>query len=573
MYEHDFYADLQTSSHPEKEQQTTKVFPQHVTQLSDSGASVEVAEPGEVQSPPSGGSSLAVPKLFSVEPTDVGSASTTLPNFRIRSQETRPAEPVESRAEVRTDRVQTYSQEQGGASLYPTYAPVGAVAGRGSLPMEMARNDYNYQNPPESGSGVLDKLMDFVSGRLFNKKTSDHDKEKYQKLASELRKKLQQLEQSKSKMASAHQQEVSRLNQVIQWHRGEEAKLQQQVHTLEEHKAQLHDRCNKFDENLRVIQEKSLRHVSSGRWLAQDDLNTYATLRSLRDQIKSWAVKFSIKNPQELDYLCGEDRQEDLAELKSYLGSIFDGTEATLAPTDISATKVTSMMLTAVLAHDMHNKVVGNPFFFLDGGVVQNSQPPSSVFLNVYNLMIRVNVTEAHKWRCQMIRALSEQPRGMDNKTAPQSKFLSQKQAACAQLMDNFLFGPARFLLRDIHDPEEVKVRGQEMFNIWMLAGNLSTDLWTQLPYTQCHYLQELQSAKFHFNSPRVEAHRLYKLEDGDPRLNERDIAMVIYPAVLASGNVDGEGYDEERVLVKATVWLSREWKQLTSATVEGLQS
>jgi len=172
-----------------------------------------------------------------------------------------------------------------------------------------------------------------------------------------------------------------------------------------------------------------------------------------------------------------------------------------------------------------------------------------------------VNATKAHQWRCQMIRTLSEQPRGMDSKTAPLFKFPHQKHAACTQLTNNFLFGPARFLLRNLHDPEEVKVRDQEVFNIWMLAGTLSTDLWTQLPYTQCHYLRELQSAKFHFNSPRVEAHRLYKLEDGDPRLNDRDIVMVIYPAMLASGNVDGEGYDEERVLVKATVWLSREGK------------
>lgn len=168
-----------------------------------------------------------------------------------------------------------------------------------------------------------------------------------------------------------------------------------------------------------------------------------------------------------------------------------------------------------------------------------------------------VNATEAHQWRCQMIRALSEQPRGMDSKTAPQFKFLSQKHATCTQLMNNFLSGPARFLLRNLQDPEDVQVRGQEVFNIWMLAGNLSTDLWTQLPYTQCHYLRELQSARFHFNSPRAEAHRLYRLEDGDSRLNERDVSMVIYPAVLAAGNVDGEGYDEERVLVKATVWLS----------------
>lgn len=254
--------------------------------------------------------------------------------------------------------------------------------------MEMARNDYNFPSPLESGRGALENLMDLVNRKFFNKKTSDHDKQKCQQLANGLHNKLYQLEQSKSRLEAAHHQ-VSRLNQDIQKHAEREARLQQEVYNLEEKNAKLHERCNKFDENLRVIQEKSLRHVSSGRWLAQDDLNTYATLRSLRDQIKSWAVKFSIKYLQEVDYLHSEDRQEDLGKLKSYLGSVFDGTEAELAPTDISATKVTSIMLTALLAHEVHEKVVGNPFFFLDSGVAQNSQPPSSLFLNVYNQLIR----------------------------------------------------------------------------------------------------------------------------------------------------------------------------------------
>jgi len=257
-------------------------------------------------------------------------------------------------------------QGQGGASSYPTHRPIKGGSERGQPSMEIFRNNYNSPNPPESSIRVLDSLINFVS-RVFFNNTSDHDRQECQQLANEL----------------------SRLKQDIKWHAGEEARLQEKVNILEKNNAKLHERCNKFDDHLKVIQEKSLLHVSTGRWLAQDDLNTYAKLRSLRDQIKSWAVKFSIENLQELDYLRGEDRQEDLAKLNSYLGSIFDGTEAAVAPADISAAKATSIILTAVLAHEMHEKVLGNPFFFLDDGAVQNSQPPGSVFLNVYNQLIR----------------------------------------------------------------------------------------------------------------------------------------------------------------------------------------
>jgi hypothetical protein len=258
--------------------------------------------------------------------------------------------------------------------------------------MEMVRNSSDIPNPPESGGGVVDSLMSFVSRKIFTKNTSDHDRQKCQQLANELRNRIRQLEHinaEQSRMAVAHKQEVSRLKEDIGRYAVQEARLQKEVSVLEVNNAKLHERCNKFDDNLRVVQEQSLRQVSNGRWLAQDDLNTYDTLRSLRDQIKSWAIKFSIKNLQELDSLHGEDRKEDLANLKSYLGSIFAGSTAEVAPADISSAKITSMMLTAVLAHEIHEKVLANPFFFLDGGVVQKSKPPGSVFLNVYNQLIR----------------------------------------------------------------------------------------------------------------------------------------------------------------------------------------
>jgi hypothetical protein len=169
-----------------------------------------------------------------------------------------------------------------------------------------------------------------------------------------------------------------------------------------------------------------------------------------------------------------------------------------------------------------------------------------------------VNAAEAHQWRCQMLRTLyAKQTRSMDSTPLRPSRFAAQQQAACRHLTLAFLSGPARFLLFNLQDPEALNARVCKLFDIWTLAGALSTDLWTQLPYIHCLFLEELDPKPFNVNLPIMEAHRMYKLDDDDPRLDDKDIVMAVYPAVLASGNVDGERYDECRVLAKATVWLS----------------
>jgi len=102
--------DPHASSDPEVQTKTIDRSPLP----SDSNASAGLAEPEEVQSPPSEGSSPLVPEPAYVEPTDVGPASiippNPKPNIRIRDQRARPARPVESRAGARRDPVQTYSQ-------------------------------------------------------------------------------------------------------------------------------------------------------------------------------------------------------------------------------------------------------------------------------------------------------------------------------------------------------------------------------------------------------------------------------------------------------------------------------
>jgi hypothetical protein len=235
------------------------------------------------------------------------------------------------------------------------------------------------------------------------------------------------------------------------------------------------------------------------------------------------------------------------------------------------------MVLTAVLAHSIHEKVIDNPFFFLDEEAANDANPPSSTVRKLYEELIQsmplhdhskihknkliypVNTTEAHQWRCQIIRSFSQHSRSTDNKSFTSSKFSIKQHVACSQFTGAFCSGPAKILLHDLQDTEEQVARDQALFDIWFLAGTLSKDLWTQLPYPQCHFLGKLQSEKFNINSPEVEAHRMYKIDDGDTRLNDRDIVMVIYPAVLVFGNVDGERYEKGRVLAKATVWLSSE--------------
>jgi hypothetical protein len=198
--------------------------------------------------------------------------------------------------------------------------------------------------------------------------------EKCWKLIVELGNKLEQDKSEQSELQMRYKSQEHEMNQ-----------LQNRADASERDKQNLLEECNAFDDKMRALQERSLRKMSDGRWIAPDDSKTYDRLRSLRTQIKFWAEEFGIGALEGLNGLNSEDERG----LKEYLRCAIYGTESAPVPHDIPPTKATSIMLTALLSHEIHKKIIGNPFFFLDDEAVDGTQPPSSTLWKLYQELIK----------------------------------------------------------------------------------------------------------------------------------------------------------------------------------------
>jgi len=88
-------------------------------------------------------------------------------------------------------------------------------------------------------------------------------------------------------------------------------------------------------------------------------------------------------------------------------------------------------------------------------------------------------------------------------------------------------------------------------------AASLAMRLWRQRTDVRCRYYSHLLKERFSVDSPVMQAHALYKLDDPhDHSLDGKPLRMVVHPAVLRMGTHDADKYDESQVWAKAVVWL-----------------
>jgi hypothetical protein len=162
--------------------------------------------------------------------------------------------------------------------------------------------------------------------------------------------------------------------------------------------------------------------------------------------------------------------------------------------------------------------------------------------------MILGNEAEAHIWRSQMLRILTQPPidSATDAALTPRVKEVASRLAA------EFLKGPARLLFRPaLNDAEQIK-RDLELQKLCHGAGVLSLSLWSHRAVMICHCLDQLPV--FSLGRFPMTAHRLHRLDEEDNRLSAKKVIAVIQPAIIAYGNEDAENYDKGKLWASAVV-------------------
>ncbi|QKX58878.1 uncharacterized protein TRUGW13939_06006 [Talaromyces rugulosus] len=337
------------------------------------------------------------------------------------------------------------------------------------------------------------------------------------------------------------------------------AALREREATIQELYNQIHSKSRAFDElqhsnahllqKLDEIQERVFRFMNKGGSTSQGDEKTRNDLLRLGDKMKAWARNNSSPAEQRIKELSIDQKQEIISDLSGYcLQHDWDDLMQMMPPKIVE--RITVLFVQAMLSKHVFCKFFSNPFFVLEGQE-QTIFPASLQLFNLYQAIMEADETEAHVWRSQLIRLFqtSEKASQLDS---PLGKALhGSLSRMAAQLREDFLQGPARYLLLTPSNERASQVR-KMLEDIFYYAAQLALSLWTQRSFLKYQTLRDL--SRFFNGRENVGAHALHRLDEEDTRLDGKQVLVVIQPALLAFGNDEAEYYDQHKVWAKAMV-------------------
>jgi hypothetical protein len=120
-----------------------------------------------------------------------------------------------------------------------------------------------------------------------------------------------------------------------------------------------------YDDMIRKQQEGVFKQMDTGRWLPQEESKIKGDLDRLKRTMKSWAKDCSINSMAHVQSLMeGTDEEVALSESLSNVVRLDGGR----LPPGLTTTtsKTPSLLLNALLAHDVYKTLFENPFFFFN---------------------------------------------------------------------------------------------------------------------------------------------------------------------------------------------------------------
>jgi len=156
------------------------------------------------------------------------------------------------------------------------------------------------------------------------------------------------------------------------------------------------------DDIIRKQQEENFKQINTGRWLPQEESKIKGDLDRLKRSMKSWSKDCSVNNMTPLQSLMkGTDEEVALTQCLSDVVRLDEG----CLPPGLATSKSPSLLLNALLAHDIYKTIFGNPFFFLRDQLDYEPPrlPPDEKFNEMYQWMLSGKLHKGYKTRHLLI--------------------------------------------------------------------------------------------------------------------------------------------------------------------------
>jgi hypothetical protein len=173
---------------------------------------------------------------------------------------------------------------------------------------------------------------------------------------------FQKILDDKKQEWDAKERELERYNGQIRRDRDESIRrLEAEVREigLDRHMMQ-----EQYDAFIRKQQEESFKQMESARWLPSEESKVSGDLYRIKREMRSWAKGTSIKEMSPIQTI----DERDFAGLMKDLSCVVL-LENNELPKGLSTPKSPSLLLNALLAHDVYTNLFRNPFFFLEDGL------------------------------------------------------------------------------------------------------------------------------------------------------------------------------------------------------------
>ncbi|CAD6450064.1 554c94d3-3607-4c4c-8197-ebb64585b157 [Sclerotinia trifoliorum] len=333
-------------------------------------------------------------------------------------------------------------------------------------------------------------------------------------------------------------------------------KLQAQNKQLESEKQELEFEKQAIEEKHNTFilkqQEMTFSHMPSSRWAPVEDSKVMEDLDRLKRDMRSWAKKVSAND---MDAVLKSLDNRQLAALRNALENVVVFEHGEL-PQGLSSRKLTALLLSALLAHDIYTTIVRDPFFFL-GTVDLGGRFEKTLFRQGLEETCKRGLAsdeeDTHVWRSHTLRLFlppvetgtSEGGKELHAETEYMIGNAAYKQAWI------FLHSAAKYLI----DDDQLR---DKIFPIYREAAMVSYNLWTRRTKLVCYTLHDDTGSRplFHPNSKDMIAHSSVDYESHADQLEGRAISIILHPCLKVYGTDDGKDYHQGRVWAPAEVWL-----------------
>ncbi|KAM5451807.1 hypothetical protein MaudCBS49596_003635 [Microsporum audouinii] len=366
----------------------------------------------------------------------------------------------------------------------------------------------------------------------------------------------------------AMEQEIHQLRSEVGRQRQVITELQEGNAFTKDENFQLRGKIRELNGLIRRTQERAFGEISQGKWASQPDRDIRDDLSLFQRELRDWSKEYALDSISTLQALkmSEEEKEEFLCNLSKVVTLSDSGSIPATLRSGKMERKLPSILLNALVAHDVYTQVFDDPFYFLgqsNGSDDQDCSVDGTPLVNetlnkIYTELMNLDEREAHIWRSQLVRIYNPPEGGiLTEKDKLATKKMHFRVERCSDYFATiFHTGPARHLFRKLPSDRET-VRLDKLRDIFMDAGELSSRLWTQRSYMKSQNLPSLKLEPFKVSSPSMEAHPSQGLDDDeDSKLDGSRVEVVVHPAILAFGNDDCENYHIARVWAKAVVLL-----------------